>query len=174
MSDAYLGEIRMFAGNFAPKGWAFCNGQILAISQNTALFSLLGTNYGGNGMTTFGLPNLMGRAPMHQGSGNGLTPRTIGEMDGSSTVTLLTAQIPNHSHVAQSCSTPNSTSPIGAMWSSTSPRSGAAAYAATSDGTTLNPMDIQPVGNSMPHNNRQPYLGINFIICLGGIFPPRG
>src|SRR5437868_2425626 len=98
MSEPFLGEIRMFAGNFAPTGWAFCNGQILSIAQNTALFSLLGTTYGGNGQTTFGLPNLQGRVPMHWGTGAGLTPRTLGETSGSENVTLLSTQMPAHTH----------------------------------------------------------------------------
>ena len=98
MSEAYVGEIRIFAGTFAPTGWALCNGQILAISQNTALFSLLGTTYGGNGTTTFALPNLQGRAPMHWGTGPGLTPRSLGEVGGAATVTLLSTQMPAHTH----------------------------------------------------------------------------
>src|SRR6266540_4826913 len=108
MSDPYLGEIRIFAGNFAPRGWAFCLGQLLSISQNTALFSLLGTNFGGDGRTTFGLPNLQGRAPMHWGDGPGLTPRSIGETAGSDTSTLITLQMPAHTHSLVASTSPAS------------------------------------------------------------------
>src|SRR6266496_5051174 len=106
MADPFLGEIRIFAGNFAPRGWAVCNGQLLAISQNTALFSLLGTTYGGDGRTTFGLPNLQGRAPMHQGQGPGLTPRTLGEQAGSQTVTLIANEMVSHNHAMVASTSP--------------------------------------------------------------------
>src|SRR5690606_27580514 len=117
MADAYIGEIRIFAGNFAPKGWAFCNGQLMSIAQNTALFSILGVQYGGDGKTTFALPNLMGGTVMNQGTGQGLTPRTIGQTVGSPTVTLLTTEIPPHTHIPQGIdSAGNSSDPTGKTW----------------------------------------------------------
>src|SRR5262245_64766586 len=117
MSEPFLGEIRMFGGNFAPRGWAFCNGQLLSIAQNTALFSLLGTTYGGDGQTTFALPNLQGRFAMHWGNASGLSPRTLGEVSGTESVTLLTSQLPAHTHpVAAISADGNTESPVGAVW----------------------------------------------------------
>lgn len=172
MSEAYVGEIRIFAGTFAPTGWALCNGQILAISQNTALFSLLGTTYGGNGTTTFALPNLQGRAPMHWGTGPGLTPRSLGEVGGAATVTLLSTQMPAHTHTMNAAIDPGeSDNPANlalARGSNITP------YApAPTPGTTLSPSTLSVQGGSQPHNNMQPYLTMNFIIALQGIYPPR-
>ncbi|WP_248928194.1 phage tail protein [Paenibacillus hamazuiensis] len=177
MSDPFVGEIRMFAGTYAPRGWAFCNGQLLPISQNTALFSLLGTNYGGNGTTTFALPDLQGRVPIHagQGSGPGLTPRTVGEKGGAAAVTLMTSQLPAHSH-AMNCSseTGASSGPGEGIWAVPQGRRAPAAY--TSDTSSLKSMGAQALstaGGNQPHNNMQPYLAVNFIIALEGIFPQR-
>jgi len=171
--DQFVGEIRLFAGNFAPKDWAFCNGQLLPISQNTALFSILGTMYGGDGKTTFALPNLQGTAPMGQGQGPGLTNRVQGSKVGTSTVTLLTNQIPAHTHTPNaSTAIANLPDPTNNVWGSELP-SGQKPYAATAN-TPMNPLALSVTGGTQPHNNTQPYLALNFIIALYGIFPPRG
>ncbi|WP_342114723.1 phage tail protein [Pseudoduganella sp. OTU4001] len=172
MSDAYIGELRIFTGNFAPKGWAMCNGQLLAISQNQALFAILGTTYGGDGKTTFGLPNMKQRFPMDAGSGPGLTPRALGEAAGSAAVTLAQAQMPSHTHTLRGASTDASVvSANGALLaapsSPTPPYHEATALAAMPAGSLGN------TGGSQPHNNLQPYLVLNFIIALQGIFPPH-
>ena len=166
MSEPFIGEIILFAGNFAPRGWALCNGQILAISQNTALFSILGTTYGGNGQTTFALPDLRGRVPVHPGQGPGLSPYDLGQAGGTETVTLNVAEMPQHTHPQPATNGEQTTNrPNGAL-----PARGGV-YAQTSDGSTLTPPS--PVGGSQPHNNIQPYLGLNYIIALEGIFPSR-
>lgn len=168
MSEPFIGQIMMFGGNFAPRGWALCNGQLLSIAQNTALFSILGTTFGGNGQTTFGLPNLQGRVPLHPGDGPGLSPRVLGEMGGEEAVTLLQTQLPPHSHTASATGGDATTSkPDGAV-----PASGGA-YAAASDGSTMSPSFIGGGGSSQPHDNMQPYQAVNFIIALEGIFPSR-
>jgi microcystin-dependent protein len=172
--DPYLGEIRLFAGNFAPNGWAFCNGSLLSIQANTALFSILGTTYGGNGTNNFALPNLSGRAPMNFGDGIGLTPRTLGESEGSASVQLSIQQIPAHNH------TPNCVvgasdqmSPAGAEWGdSTGGRQAPSLYSTKFD-TMMSPQAIGVTGGNAAHNNMQPYLAIHYIIALTGIFPPR-
>jgi microcystin-dependent protein len=175
MSDQYLGEIRIFGGNFAPLGWAVCDGQILPISQNSALFSLLGTNYGGNGTSNFALPNLQAHFPIGQGDGVGLTPRVVGETAGSATVTLTTQQMAGHSHVPQgSLSVGSTNSPSNAVWAQ--PHTGRVTdhVYATSGG--LAPMAaglLTTTGGDQPHNNLPPYLVLTFIIALQGIFPPR-
>jgi microcystin-dependent protein len=173
MADQFVAEIRMFAGNFAPLGWAFCNGQLLPISQNTALFSLLGTSYGGNGMSTFGLPNLQGSAPIGAGQGPGLSLRILGEVGGEPTVTLLSTQLPAHAH------TPNAvagggtaTSPAGAVWASQPGRTPPPAYASNSN-VNMAPGAIGSTGGGLPHNNMPPYQVLNFIIALQGIYPSR-
>jgi microcystin-dependent protein len=169
MSEPYLGEVRMFGGNFAPSGWALCDGSLLPIQRYTALFSILGTTYGGDGKTTFGLPNLQGSAPMHWGDGPGLTPRSIGEAGGSTTVTLSQPQIPQHNHaVAASGSTADQTSPQGNV------PAGAQVYAPPPLAAQLATSSIQPAGGGQPHNNMQPYQAVTFIIALQGIFPSRG
>ncbi len=168
MSEPFIAQITLFAGNFAPRGWAFCSGQILPINQNTALFSLLGTTYGGNGQTTFALPDLRGRVAIQPGQGPGLSPVNLGEAGGSETETLTVNQLPSHNHLAgvtQGAQT--STRPAGGV-----PSAGGA-YAAASDGSTMNPAFIQPTGGSQPFDVRQPYLGVNYIIALEGIFPSR-
>ncbi len=173
MADAYVGEIRLFAGNFAPKGWAFCNGQLMSITQHTALYSIFGTIYGGDGRTTFALPDLRGRAPMHQGAGPGLTPRTIGHAGGTSTVTLLENQIPAHQHIPECQTDEEQADPTGAIWADRQSGRFSSVYNSSSPNTPMNPQAIQPAGGSQPHNNMQPYLGLNFIVALQGIFPGR-
>ena len=174
MSSPYLGEIRMFAGNFPPKGNAFCSGQIIAIAQNTALFSILGTTYGGNGTTTFGLPNLQGRAALDFGQGAGLSNRSLGESGGVTSVTLNTNEMAGHNHAANSSGAGgNSASPGGAIWSAAgSGRTPPPAYASAAN-TTMSPSTLAQAGGSQPHNNMPPYLAVSFIIALQGVFPPR-
>lgn len=173
MSEPFIAEIRIFAGNFAPRGWAFCDGQLLPISQNTALFSLIGTTYGGDGRTTTALPNLQGRVPVHPGQGPGLSLRSLGESGGSENVTLTEGEIPNHSHALSAVSDPGDLSdPTGR---SLARSSGASAW--RSDAAAPVPMDanaVAPAGGSQPHNNLMPYLALSFIIALEGIYPPRG
>ena len=172
MSDPFIGEIRMFGGNFAPRGWALCNGQLLAISQNTALFSLLGTSFGGDGVTTFALPDLRGRAPMHWGQGPGLTNRILGESAGEEAVTLLGTQIPPHNHTVAAVSGPgNAGSPPGGLWAASSSRD--SIYSNASPDAQMNPQAIGGGGGSQPHDNMSPYLAVTFIIALEGIYPPR-
>jgi microcystin-dependent protein len=175
MADQFVSEIRIFAGNFAPKGWALCNGQLLPISQNTALFSLLGTNFGGNGQSTFGLPNLQGCVPMAFGNGAGLTPRVIGETGGESTVALLQNQMPQHTHVAQASTSGGTDSPAGAAWGESKlGKTPMNVYAASgANNVQMNPVALAVVGGSQPHNNQPPYLCLTFIIAMQGIFPPR-
>jgi microcystin-dependent protein len=171
MADPFVAEIRIFPFNFAPRGWAFCNGQIMPISQNTALFSLLGTTYGGNGMSTFALPDLQGRAPMHPGQGPGLSLHFLGETDGSDFVTLLETEIPSHSHTL-SASTADSNSQS-ADQQQYAAGVGVAMYAAPGATVPLSPRSLTPAGGSLPHNNMQPYLTLSFNIALQGVFPPR-
>lgn len=173
MADPFLAEIRMFGCNFAPQGWAQCDGQILAITQNTALFSLLGTTYGGNGTSNFALPNLQGCAPMHPGQGPGLTPRDLGEIGGSDTVTLLESEMPSHSHPMLAVNNlPQDKTPSPADGLARS--SGGALYQSSNAGlVTLDPGTIAPGGGGGPHNNLMPYLSLNFCIALVGIFPAR-
>lgn len=173
MADPFVAEIRIFPFNFAPKGWAWCDGQILPLSQNTALFSLLGTTYGGNGQSNFALPDLQGRAAMHPGQGPGLSLHDLGESNGADTVTLLQTEIPVHNHTMQvSDIAGNSTSPannvmaIGAK--------GTPIYAPISGAsTTLGLNTVNPTGGNLPHNNMQPYLTMYFAIALQGVFPPH-
>lgn len=170
MSEPFIAEIRIFAGNFAPRGWAFCDGQLLPISQNTALFSLIGTTYGGDGRTTTALPNMQGRAPMHPGRGPGLTSRRLGERLGVETVTLTEAQIPNHTH-AQMAGERSARSEFPTA-NSTFAEAGETTYGT---GSTV-PMATQTLANaggSQAHNNMQPFLTIDFIIALVGLYPSR-
>ena len=174
MSDPFLGEVRIFAGNFPPNGWAFCNGQLLPISQNTALFSILGTTYGGDGKSNFALPNLLQRMPMHTGysQGPGLSDRMLGEMGGSSAVTLLQSEMPVHNHAQQASTVVAST--IGANNGMLSkPISPNPPYHDPVNLQALGPAALGVSGGSAPHNNLQPYLQVNFIIAMQGIFPPR-
>lgn len=173
--DGFVGEIRIFAGQFAPKDWAFCDGQELQISRNTALYSILGFRYGGNGTTTFCLPDLRGKAPMHFGHGPGLTPRVIGRSTGTSSVALRTSEIPAHTHTPRVIQAANTADPTQAIWANTTNiRGGIPAYAPSADGTTMSPLAIGVAGNDQPHNNMQPYLGVNYIICLYGEYPSKG
>lgn len=170
--DSFLGEIGIVGFNYPPKGWAFCNGQILPIAQNQALFSLLGTMYGGNGVTTFALPNLQGRVPIHFGQGSGLSPYTIGQTGGVESVTLNINQMPSHSH-AGSCSGSNGTvpGPGSNVWAVTS--TGEKPYSNAQPDNQMSAQGIKPAGGGQAHANIQPYLALNFIICLVGIFPSR-
>jgi microcystin-dependent protein len=176
MSEPFVAEIRIFCGNFPPKGWALCNGQLLPISQNTALFSLLGTTYGGDGKSNFALPNLQGAFPMHPGQGPGLTLRNLGEAAGAGTVTLVTSEMPAHTHApSASADAAASTSPVPGvngppvMLAPTS----VPVYGALTEPTSLADAAIGPVGGDQPHENHQPYLALNFIIALQGVYPPR-
>ncbi len=171
MSEPFVGEVRMFAGNFAPRGWAFCDGQLLAVSQNDALFSLLGTIYGGDGRTTFGLPDLRGRIPIHAGSGPGLSPRRLGAKGGAENVTLTVNQLPSHTHdmqaIGQNANTPNASgnllaqTPTVDLYITETPVQGMASTAVTN------------TGGSRSHTNLMPFLCINYIIALFGIYPSR-
>ena len=170
--DPFLAEIRIFPFNFAPKGWAFCNGQLLPISQNTALFSLLGTTYGGDGKSTFALPDLQGRVPMHPGQGPGLSLHDLGETGGSETVTLLQSEIPSHSHTCRASSDPGELQ--GPSGSRTIARSANGfAYVTGPANVGMAAEVLPPAGGDQPHNNMQPYLTFNFCIAMQGIFPPR-
>lgn len=174
MADPYLGEIKMFGGNFAPAGWAFCDGQILSIAQNTALFSLLGTTYGGNGVNTFALPDLRGRVPLHQGQGPGLSPILLGQVGGAETVTLTTSQIPSHSHLLTiNNSNAGMTATATGNYINAKTESGESVASTGPNLTQLNPASVGNTGGSQPHENREPYLGISFIIALQGIYPSR-
>ena len=173
MADPFVAEIRIFPFNFAPKGWAWCNGQLLPISQNTALFSLLGTTYGGDGKSNFALPDMQGNAPMHPGQGPGLSLHDLGETGGSETVTLLESEIPSHSHGLMAA-TVSSTKSTPAGNSITRVGTGATPYkAAGSAQVTMAPNAISPAGGDQPHNNMMPYLTFYFNIALQGVFPPR-
>jgi len=167
MSNPFIGEIRMFGGSFAPAGWAFCSGQLMPISQNDALFTLIGTTYGGDGQETFALPDFQGRIPIHQGSG-----LTIGESGGSETVTLTTSQIPNHTHVALAQTAVGSQGPTGGVWAATA---NAQIYttAAPTAGANFNASAIGLTGGSQPHDNMMPYLVVSFILSLFGVFPSQ-
>ena len=166
MGSPYVGEIRIFAGNFAPSGWMFCDGSILSISENETLFNLIGTTYGGDGQTTFALPDLRSRVPMHQGSGH-----TIGEMGGTETVTLTSSQVPAHSHVPQASSANgDSSDPSGNVWAR-SPAS--RQYAAGPLDSPMAAGSLGQAGGGQPHDNMLPFLGVNFIISLFGIFPSQ-
>ena len=174
MSEPFIGEIRMFGGNFAPAGWALCDGQLLAISENDALFTLIGTTYGGDGQVTFGLPDLRGRIPIHSGQGPGLSNRTLSEQFGSETTTLTVNQIPPHNHNIQSSPSVGNSTGV----SNSTIAAGTIGRVYTNDITPANLGDmnagtIANAGGSQPHNNMMPYLCLNFIIALYGIFPPQ-
>jgi microcystin-dependent protein len=175
MSSPFVAEIRIFATNFAPRGWALCNGQLLPISQNTALFSLLGTNYGGNGTSTFGLPNLQGSLPMHFNQGPGLSPHSEGESGGSPTVTLLTAEIPAHTHALQGFASRFHQPPVGTPANNALTVSTASVYDPAVPGSpaVMNGNSVAVAGGGQPHNNLMPYLPLTICIALQGIFPPR-
>src|SRR5580698_10077955 len=170
MANPFVGEIRVFPFNFAPQGWALCAGQLLPISQNTALFSLLGTQFGGDGKSTFGLPNLQGTIPVSQGQGPGLNPYLMGEIEGSETVTLITNEIPQHVHtlvaapVAARISTPSSAAVLGGTEHGTPD----VYVAAPTAGAAMNPSMVGTAGGNLPHNNMMPYLTLNYCIALQG------
>ncbi len=175
--DAYLGEIRLFSGNFVPVNWALCDGRLLPIRQNTALFSLLGTQFGGDGTTTFGLPDFRARGPMDFGQGPGLSQRNMGQTLGAATATLNTTQLPAHGHPpAALAASGNSTTPMGNVSAEITVGRTAQSFYSTTPGANLVAMAasaLQAAGGGQAHNNLAPFLGLNFIICLSGAFPPR-
>ena len=172
MSEPFIAEIRIFAGNFAPRGWAFCSGQLLPIAQNTALFSLIGTTYGGDGRTTTALPNMDGRAPMHPGRGPGLTDRRLGQSGGVEMVTLSEAQMPNHTHAMGAAPVPaNQDDADGATILSRTV--GADIFAAQANMQAMANETLPPAGGSQAHTNMQPYIAMNYIIALIGLYPSR-
>jgi microcystin-dependent protein len=175
MADPFVAEIRIFGFNFAPRGWAFCNGQLLPLSQNTALFSLLGTTYGGDGKSTFALPDLQTRVPMHPGQGPGLSLYDLGETGGTAAVTLVPSEMPAHTHTmsVQTATLGATAAPAGNTLGR--PASGKLYVTAANPAlVTMSPSMLAPAGGSQPHNNLQPYLTFNFCIALQGVFPPRG
>ena len=172
MSEPFIAEIRVMPYTFAPRGWARCDGQILPISQNTALFSLIGTLYGGNGTSSFGLPNLRDRFAMGAGQGPGLSQRSVGESTGADTVTLLSQNMPAHTHGLVASATSAATSPAGSAMAPTS-TGGGNVYRAPGAPSAMSTAAIDPAGGSQPHENRQPYQALEFCICLQGVFPPR-
>jgi microcystin-dependent protein len=174
MSNPYLAEIRILSCNFAPLGWAFCNGQLLPISQNTALFSLVGTFYGGDGKSTFGLPNLQGMAALGMGQGPGLSQRDLGETGGEQAVTVLQSQMASHNHLANCVTGPGtSNTPTANVWAEDGVTRGKKVYATTTDGTQMNTGTLAINGGSQPHNNMPPYLVLNFVIAMQGVYPAR-
>lgn len=175
MADPFVAEIRIFPFNFAPRNWAWCDGQLLPISQNTALFSLLGTTYGGNGKTNFALPNLQGSAPMHPGQGPELSLHDLGETGGTDTVTLLQAQMPQHIHREQAATQDPADETIPGPTKVLALSSNGFAYGnAAANPTAMAPQTIGPAGGDQPHNNLMPYLTFYFNIAMAGVFPPRG
>lgn len=170
MSNPFVAEIRIFPFSFAPTGWAFCNGQLLPLSQNTALFSLLGTTYGGDGKSNFALPNLQGNAPIHWGQG--LSLYDLGQTGGEQAVTLLQTEMPIHAHQASGAAGSGPTSPSGNTWGAGAGRTPPPTYADGSPNVIMG-NTLAPAGGSLPHNNMQPYLTLNFCIALQGVYPPR-
>lgn len=174
MADPFVAEIRMFPFNFPPRGWAWCDGQIMPISQNTALFSLIGTFYGGDGKSTFALPNLQGSAALHQGQGPGLNERFIGEQSGSEFVTLIVTEMPSHAHVVNAKAAGGTASPAGFVWGTSNAAKVAANFYAPAGGpVNMNQSALSVSGGGQPHNNLMPYLTLNYCIALQGVFPPR-
>ncbi|WP_433046427.1 phage tail protein [Dactylosporangium sp. CS-033363] len=175
MSTPFIGEIRIFAGNFAPTGWALCNGQLIPVSQNVSLFAVLGTAYGGNGTTNFALPDLRGATVFSQGDGNGLTPYELGETGGAAAVTLLPAEMPAHAHTAQAAPVRGDrNNPAAATWAEAGlGRVADLNYAAAPDSTAMSPAALTPTGGGQAHDNWPPYLTLTFIVALSGAFPTR-
>jgi len=177
MSNQFVAEIRIFAGNFNPTGWALCDGQLIPISQNTALFSLLGTTYGGDGKSTFALPNLQGSAPMQAGQGPGLSLRDLGEIGGEQSVTLLQTEMPTHTHrvVASGGGNNDQQSPANNTWSSLAGRTPPPLFdPSDANNVQMSPFGTSIAGGNLPHNNMPPFLCLTFIIALQGVFPARG
>jgi microcystin-dependent protein len=172
MADPYVGEIRLFAGNFAPVGWAFCDGTLLSIAENDVLFALIGTTYGGDGQVTFALPDMRGRVPVHQGLGPGLSPRVIGEKSGAENVTLQPTQLPSHNHVLNATTTAAGASGASGSLLAAN-KAGTNFYGSTPGGGAMAPAALTSAGSGQAHNNMAPYLGLNFIISLFGIFPSQ-
>jgi len=172
MADPFLGEVRMFAGNFAPVGWEFCNGQLVSIAENDALFSLLGTTFGGDGVTTFGLPDLRGRTPIHQGQGSGLTNRVLGQMVGAETVALSQAQLPAHYHAVHAISAAGTAAdPTNAAWAASTTAENQ--YSQGLPNVAMSASSTTPAGSGQPHENMAPFQAVSFIIALQGIYPPQ-
>jgi microcystin-dependent protein len=173
MADPFVGEIRIYPFNFAPKGWAFCAGQLMPISQNTALFSLLGTTYGGDGKSTFALPNMQGNAPMHPGQGPGLSLHDLGETGGSQTITLLQSEMPAHSHGVQAAPSVVAGDSNIAQGNAFAKSSQGNVYSPAQNLIAMSGSTLAPAGGDLPHNNMMPYLTLNFCVALQGIFPAR-
>jgi microcystin-dependent protein len=173
VADPFVAEIRIFPFNFAPKGWAFCDGQLMPLSQNTALFALLGTTYGGDGKSTFALPDIQGSSAMHPGQGQGLSLRDLGEMSGEETVTLLVSEIPAHSHAANALGVVSTTAAPSIQTALSRSVNGSAYAAGGGALVQLAPEALPPAGGSLPHNNLQPYVTLNYCIALQGVFPAR-
>jgi microcystin-dependent protein len=170
VSSPFIGEIRLFGGNFAPAGWAFCDGSIIPISENDTLFNLIGTTYGGDGQSTFALPDLRGRVPIHMGTGPGGVSFVLGELSGAETVTLTPNQIPVHTHSPVAATSAGPTNPANAVWGYAAQ---ARSYAAPPPDGNMDPATVRTSGGSQPHENMMPFLGVNFIISLFGIFPSQ-
>lgn len=179
MADPFVAEIRAFPFNFAPRGWAFCNGQLLPLSQNTALFSLLGTTYGGNGQSTFALPNLQGSVAMHPGQGPLLSLHDLGEIGGTETVTLLQSEIAAHTHPLRACDADATEDvatgllPAKGLYDDLTTAGPIGGYSALNPNTSMAPQALGLSGGNLPHNNMQPYITLNYCIALQGVFPPR-
>lgn len=172
MEPSYIGEIKLFAGNFAPLGWAFCDGSVIGINANEALFKLIGTTYGGDGLATFALPDLRGRVPLNFGQGNGLSLRKLGESGGAETVVVTSEQLPAHKHIPQANSGAGNSDSVAAHYWSGSAKTAQFAADSTTD-TTMNSKAIGANGDNQPHENMLPFLALNFIICMEGVFPSR-
>ncbi|MFF3026489.1 phage tail protein [Microbacterium sp. NPDC057944] len=169
MSEYYVGEIRLFAGNFAPAGWAFCNGQLVSIAENETLYALIGTTYGGDGQTTFALPDLQGRSAVHMGTRSGVGTYVSGQKGGAETVTLTSQQLPSHTHAAVYSATAGGTSPASSRWAAQSSN----AYSDAASNATLAGNAISPAGGNLPHENMPPFVAVSYIIALYGIFPSQ-
>ena len=176
MAEPYLGEVRIFGFSFAPRGWAYCDGQLVSIAQNNALFAVLGTTFGGDGQTTFGLPNMKGNAPMEWGNGPGLTPRTLGQLAGEPSVTLTVQQIPGHNHILHAGITTNAAQQVPTPTAQAQLGQGSPGQVYTATATppvAFSPKAIGPAGQSQPHDNVSPILVLNFCVAMEGLFPSR-
>ena len=175
MSNPFVAEIRIFPFNFPPRGWAFCQGQLLPISQNTALFSLLGTTYGGNGQSNFALPNMQGNAAMHPGQGNGLSLHDLGETGGEQNHTLLVSEMPGHTHSVMSKGSGGQADPLNRLFGTSGTQLPAPNFYSSTPGTlqNMNANALSPAGSSLPHNNMMPFLTLNYCIAMQGVYPPR-